>query len=293
MAEAPALPPSLPRHAAQVELSRLFRTAGIDTAALDARVLLCHALGTDHPGLIRDGEAALGAAATQLAAFARRRLAGEPVSRICGHRDFYGLSFRLGPETLDPRADTETLVEVARRLLGDRSTAPLRLLDLGTGTGAILAALLTWCPAAFGIGVDRAPGACRTAAANFDALGLAARSAVVCGDWAAALSSDFDLVVSNPPYVVSGEIDGLGRGVRDHDPRLALDGGSDGLAAYRALVPEAGLRLRPGGSLALEVGKGQSDAVMAMLREAGPGSDLVRTGSRRSDSGGPWPKEGA
>jgi release factor glutamine methyltransferase len=269
MAAAPILSPSLPRHAAQIELARAFRAAGIDTAALDARILVCEALGIDHAGLIRDGDLTLEGAAVPLAAFARRRLAGEPVSRICGRREFYGLTFRVAPETLDPRADTEILVEVARDLLSDRAAAPLRLLDLGTGTGAILAALLTYLPESVGLGVDRDARTCRIAAANFLALGLAHRAHVVCGAWAAAFGGEFDLIVSNPPYVASGDIAGLALDVRDYDPRLALDGGVDGLVAYRALVPEAHVRLRPNGYLVLEIGLGQGDAVAALMEVEG------------------------
>ena len=205
--------PAVPRQAAQLALARAFAAAGLATPSLDARVLLCEALGTDHAGLIRDGEAELGAAAARLAGFAERRLAGEPVGRILGRRDFFALSFRLGPDTLEPRPDSETLVEAARDLLVAREAGPLRLLDLGTGTGAILAALLSVFPGAFGIGVDRAFGACRVAADNLRDLGLSARGVLFCGDWAEALGEPFDLVVSNPPYVASREVAALPRTV--------------------------------------------------------------------------------
>ena len=273
--------PAVPRQAAQLALARAFAAAGLATPSLDARVLLCEALGTDHAGLIRDGEAELGAAAARLAGFAERRLAGEPVGRILGRRDFFALSFRLGPDTLEPRPDSETLVEAARDLLVAREAGPLRLLDLGTGTGAILAALLSVFPGAFGIGVDRAFGACRVAADNLRDLGLSARGVLFCGDWAEALGEPFDLVVSNPPYVASREVAALPPTVRDHDPPLALDGGPDGLAAYRAIVPAAAARLAPGGWLLLEVGVGQAETVTALLDASGFGA----LGSRR-DLGG-------
>ena len=281
MAAVPVLPPEMPRHVAQTRLTAAFRAAACETPALDARLLLCDALGTDHAGLVRDADAPLGHTARRLAVLVERRLAGEPVARILGRREFFGLPFTLGPDTLDPRADTETLVEVALHLLGDARDTPLRLLDLGTGSGAILAALLSRCPGAYGVGVDRAPGACATAAANLEALGLAARAALLCGDWTAPLAGTFDLVVSNPPYIASGEIAALARDVRDHDPHLALDGGADGLHAYRAIVPAAAMRLRPGGSLVVEVGVGQADAVAALLRGAG----FAAIGTRR-DLGG-------
>ena len=269
MVAAPALPPILPRHVAHTRLTAAFRAAGSETPSLDARLLICEALGIDHAALVRDADAALGSASARLVSLANRRLAGEPISRILGRREFYGLSFALGPDTLDPRADTETLVDAALQLLQDRANLPLRVLDLGTGTGAILAALLSHCPAAFGIGIDRAAGACAVAAANLGALGLAARAALVCGDWAEAIVGAFDLVVSNPPYIASGEIAALAPDVRGHDPRLALDGGADGLAAYRALVPAAAILLRAGGWLVVEIGAGQADAVAALQRKAG------------------------
>jgi release factor glutamine methyltransferase len=190
------------------------------------------------------------------------------VARILGQREFWGLPFALSPETLVPRPDTETVVETALSLARE-GTAPRRILDLGTGSGCLLVALLHECPTAFGIGVDREPAALATARRNAEANGVGARARFVAGDWAAPLRGPFDLVVSNPPYIASAVIGGLDPDVRDHDPRLALDGGPDGLEAYRRIIGEAGRLLVPGGALVLEIGYDQAAAVRALGVEAG------------------------
>jgi release factor glutamine methyltransferase len=263
------LDPALSRAAAQRLLAQAFAAAGIDSAALDARLLLCAALGLEHLDLVREPDRCIGAAAAGLAAWAQRRIAREPVSRILGRREFYGLDFVLGPAALDPRPDTEILVDTVLAAFSARRGARLQLLDLGVGSGAILAALLAHLPAAYGIGLDRSPAACRIARDNLAALGLAERSAVVCGDWTAPLSGLFDAVVANPPYIASDEIASLMPDVRDHDPRAALDGGPDGLSAYRVLAPASAALLAPGGLVAFEVGCGQSDRVAALLAATG------------------------
>ena len=263
------------RARARAHLAERFRRAGLEGAALDARVLLCAACGIDHLALIRDPDVPLGQAATTLADYAARRLAREPVSRILGAREFWGLSFAISPDVLDPRPDTEGLVGAVIDALGGRRAAPLRLLDLGTGSGAVLAALLHELPDAFGIGLDRSPAACRMASANFEALGIGDRAAVLCGSWSDALTGTFDAIVSNPPYIASHEIAGLDADVRDHDPREALDGGTDGLDAYRALLPGLCARLAPGGVGAVECGWDQGDAVAALFREAGLATVMV------------------
>ncbi len=263
------LDPALSRAAAQRLLTQAFAAEGIESAALDARLILCAALGVDHLDLVREPDRAIGGAAEKLAAMAQRRSARQPVSRILGTREFYGLEFALGPAALDPRPDTEILVDTVLAALQARRDAPLRLLDLGIGSGAILVALLSKLPSAYGVGIDRSAAACRIAWNNLAALGLAGRSAIVCGDWTAALDGTFDVIVSNPPYIASGEIAGLAPEVRDHDPRAALDGGPDGLAAYRALAPVAAAFLAPGGIVAFEVGAGQSDSVAALLAATG------------------------
>ena len=197
----------------------------------------------------------------------RRRLQGEPVARILGTKEFWGLPLRLSAETLVPRPDTETVVELALEML---RAAPvpnhgLRIADIGTGSGAILLALLSELPDACGIGTDISAAALQTAHSNAAHLGLAHRATFIACDYAMALSGRFDLIVSNPPYVRSVDIAGLATEVRDHDPHRALDGGSDGLDAYRALIPQAAPLLAPGGVLVVEVGHGQSADVERLM----------------------------
>lgn len=240
-------------------------------AALDARILLEAASGLDRAGLLREGSARLDAAvADRFAAMLERRRSGEPVWRILGKREFWGLPFTITPAVLDPRPDTETLVSEALAVVEARREAPLRILDLGTGSGAILCALLSEWPAALGWGVDRSERACRVAQGNVEALGFASRALVVNGAWSAAMpDAGFDVVVSNPPYIPSATIPELAPEVRKFDPHQALDGGPDGLACYRAIVPNLPRLLAPGGVSVLEVGAGQVQAVAQLLSEAG------------------------
>ncbi len=262
------------RARALARLRRAFAEAGLDTAALDARLLLLDALGIEPTELLARPEIPLGdLGAARLEAAAARRLAREPVARILGQREFWGLPFALSPETLVPRPDTETVVETALSLVGD-GTAPRRILDLGTGSGCLLVALLHECPTAFGIGVDREPAALVTARRNAEANGVGARARFIAADWAAPLRGPFDLVVSNPPYIASAVIGDLDPDVREHDPRLALDGGPDGLDAYRRIIGEAGRLLVPGGALVLEIGYDQAAAVRAL--GVGAGLEFVR-----------------
>ena len=252
-------------------LAKKLHAAGIDSAELDARLLMGAALQLDLTGLITSISRRLATSETlALDGFARRRIAGEPVARILGWKEFWGLPLKLSASTLVPRPDTETVVEAAlenaRGLAPDRA---LRVADIGTGSGAILLALLHELPHAFGIGTDISPEALRTARSNAVDLKLSSRSAFVACDYAAALSDAFDLVVSNPPYVRSSDIAGLATEVRDHDPRPALDGGADGLAAYRALIPQAEALMRPGGALVVEAGHGQSSDIESLMTAAG------------------------
>ena len=252
-------------------LAKKLHAAGIDSAELDARLLMGAALQLDLTGLITSISRRLATSETlALDGYARRRIAGEPVARILGWKEFWGLPLKLSASTLVPRPDTETVVEAAlenaRGLAPDR---PLRIADIGTGSGAILLALLHELPHAFGIGTDISPGALRTARSNAIDLKLSSRAAFVACDYAAALSDAFDLVVSNPPYVRSSDIAGLAAEVRDHDPRPALDGGADGLAAYRALIPQAEALMRPGGALVVEAGHGQSSDIESLMTAAG------------------------
>jgi release factor glutamine methyltransferase len=204
----------------------------------------------------------------RFAAMVSRRCAREPVSRILGSREFWSLRFAVGPATLDPRPDSETLVASVLARLPDRNAA-IAILDLGTGTGCLLLALLSELPQATGIGIDLDAAARDTAAANAEALGLGARAAFRLGDWARDISAQFDVIVSNPPYIESMAIDELAPEVAQYDPRGALDGGPDGLSAYRALLPQAAQRLKPGGLLALEIGAGQGPAVRVLAADAG------------------------
>ena len=273
-------------------LAARFRSAGVDSAELDARVLAGSVLGLDLTGLIAaaariltEGEAA------RFEDVARRRMAGEPVARIVGIKEFWGLPLRLSPATLVPRPDTETVVEAALEVLKKiaASRGELRIADLGTGSGAILLALLSELPNAFGVGTDLSEAALRTACENARHLGFASRAAFAACDYAAALSGPFDLIVSNPPYIRSADIASLDAEVRDHDPQRALDGGADGLDAYRLIAPGAARLLAPGGALVVEVGHGQSSEVAGLIAAAGlmpcdvPKSDLA--GIRRAVTG--------
>lgn len=264
----------LPGHAALTlgdvrrALAASFAAAGIPGGDLDARFLIAHVLGLDvgEVALRADLRPADGAVA-RLLAMAHRRIAGEPVARLLGEWDFYGRPFRLSPETLVPRPDTEALVDA---VLAAMPAPEATIADLGTGSGAILLTLLAERPGWRGLGTDLAAGALVTATANADRLGLAPRALFVRASFAAALApGGFDLVASNPPYIAAPVIDTLDREVREHDPRLALDGGADGLDAYRALVPQAFAALRPGGRIALEIGYDQAAAVAALVAAAG------------------------
>lgn len=238
---------------------------------LDARILVLEATELDRAALLRDGDEPVGPeAAKRLNRMLARRLAGEPVWRILGRREFWGLEFEITPAVLDPRPDTETLVTAALAALAGRRNASLHILDLGVGSAAILCALLTELPQARGWGIDRSLAACAVAGANVTRLGLGTRALIVNGEWGCALkAAAFDLVVSNPPYIETAVIPTLDMAVRDHDPHAALDGGADGLDCYRVITAELPRLLTRGGVAALEVGAGQAAAVGALLVDAG------------------------
>ncbi len=271
------------RAQALVWLAEAFDRAGIEEPRREARLALCEAGEMSAAQLIAAPETALGqAAAARLADLAGRRAAGEPLSKIAGRREFWGLTLIVSPDVLDPRPETETLVEAALKLIGGRRRRePLRILDLGVGSGAILCALLTECPAARGLGVDASPAAVAIARRNLEACGLAERADVRLGSWTEGVKGPFDLIVSNPPYIPSADIDGLAREVRDFDPRLALDGGADGLDAYRAILPASVGLLAPGGRLIVEVGAGQGGDVLGLAARLG----FVHAETRRDLAG--------
>jgi release factor glutamine methyltransferase len=252
-------------------LAAQFRAAGLDTPDLDARILVGHALGLDH--------AALAAAATRrlgedeesaIAALANRRLAGEPVARILGYKEFWSLPLRVDAATLVPRPETETVVEAALAAIdaGGPRLRELRIADLGTGSGALILALLSELPNAFGVGTDMSCQALMVARDNARGLALSRARFVAC-DMAAALRGPFDAIVSNPPYIASGDIAALAPDVRDFDPHLALDGGTDGLDFYRAIAEAAPTLLASGGALVVELGIGQAEPVAHLFAAVG------------------------
>jgi release factor glutamine methyltransferase len=252
-------------------IAAAFRDGGIDTPELDARILLGHALNLDRAALAANDHRKLAPEETDLLeTLAARRIGGEPVARIAGVKEFWGLPLRVTAATLVPRPETETLVEAALAAVdcgGSRSRA-LRVADLGTGSGALLLALLSELPNAFGVATDISVPALQTARDNARPPRLDARAQFVACDFGKALAGGFDLVVVNPPYIASGDIAGLPAEVR-HDPRLALDGGEDGLACYRAIAADARRLVAPAGHIVVELGIGQEAAVTALFRAAG------------------------
>jgi release factor glutamine methyltransferase len=258
--------------AARRALTARFKSGSIESAELDARLLVGAVLGLDLTGLIAVASRRLSADESRsLGDFAHRRLGGEPVARILGQKEFWGLPLKLSAATLVPRPDTETVVELALEMLraSPAPGRPLRIADLGTGSGAILLALLSELPDAVGIGTDISTEALQTARNNARELGLADRADFIACDYASDLDGAFDLMVSNPPYIRSADIPGLATEVRNFDPAAALDGGRDGLDAYRALIPQAMLLLAPDGVLVVEIGQGQHDDVTGLMMAAG------------------------
>ena len=252
-------------------LANDLRAAGIDSAELDARLLVGHALGLDHAALAAAGTRALDRdEAAAIAALARRRLAREPVARIRGSKEFWSLELRIDAATLVPRPETETVVEATlAAFAADAARARrLRIADLGTGCGALLLALLTELPDAFGVGTDTSFDALLVARDNARRLRLP-RAAFLACDMSAALGAPFDLIVSNPPYIPSADIAALAPEVRDFDPRSALDGGRDGLDCYRRIAAAAAGLLAPGGAVVVEIGLGQAEGVAALFSAAG------------------------
>lgn len=266
------MPEPVTLNQAFVGAAAVLREAGITTPELDARLLLCHAAGLSHEAYVAGaGGPVQPATLARFGTAIDRRLKREPVARITGTREFYGRGFTIAPPALDPRPDTETLIEAAlavveRRGWRDRT---LSLLDLGTGTGCILVTLLAELPRAQGLGTDLSPSALALAAANAVRLGVGSRAAFMAADWLDGIAGKFDLVLSNPPYLASGEIAGLAPEVAAYDPMLALDGGPDGLDAYRRIAAGASAVLAEGGRLLVEIGAGQAAQVSDIFRAAG------------------------
>jgi release factor glutamine methyltransferase len=251
------------------EVAGALLSAGFEEPRRHARRLVAAALAISradlfsHPDQLLD-EQQVGRVRMMLGRMVER----EPLSRILGRREFWGLEFALSSETLDPRSETETIVEAVLRRKPDRG-APLRVLDLGTGTGCLLLALLSEFPCSKGLGIDIAEVAIRTAARNALTLGFAGRALFVVGDWTAAISANFDAIVSNPPYIASDDLWLLPREVALHDPRRALDGGTDGLGAYRVIAKHLPMLLAADGIFVTEIGVDQGDAVSGVMRTNG------------------------
>src|ERR1700722_15605849 len=260
---------STARSEALASLEKTFKIAGIENPVREARVSLCAASGISPVALIVEPREPLGSAARKVQEVAERRATGEPLSRIVGKREFWGLSLAISPHVLDPRPETETIVEAALSILSDRREDPLRILDLGVGSGALLCALLTEFGAAHGIGVDVSADAAEVAQGNLQACGLSLRAEIRVGDWTSGLEGRFDLIVSNPPYIPTAELPQLPREVRNFDPWLALDGGFDGLAAYRRILPESRRFLASGGWVLSELCAAQAADVTAIANQCG------------------------
>jgi release factor glutamine methyltransferase len=269
---------------ARQALAEKFRQAGIDSAEADARLLIAHALGIDRAALMANGERALNPAEVKaIDALAERRLKREPVARIFGVKEFWSLPLHISKAVLVPRPETETVIEAALDYIvrdGLRAES-LRILDIGTGSGALLLALLSELPNAVGTGTDISTPALGVARVNAERHALATRCTFVTCDIAARLPGPFDLIVSNPPYIAHDDIAALAPEVRNFDPALALDGGADGLNGYRAIAKDARRLLAPGGRLIVELGAGQEAAVCALFTNAG-----LTVGATRNDLAG-------
>jgi release factor glutamine methyltransferase len=251
--------------------------AGFDEPRRRVRRLLAAALRVSAADIFAHPEAALTAAErARVAEMLSRMIAHEPLSRIIGKREFWGLEFVLLADTLDPRPDSESVVEAVLSRIPDR-TRTYRFLDLGTGTGCLLLALLSEFPRAIGVGIDVAAGAALTARRNATLLGLGDRAHFAVGDWAGAIAGGFDAVIANPPYIPTRAVPELPPEVRNHDPKRALDGGADGLIAYRAIAADLRRLLRPGGLFAAEIGLGQAEAVAPILAQNGLAIDGFAT----------------
>ncbi|MDO9414223.1 MAG: peptide chain release factor N(5)-glutamine methyltransferase [Pseudolabrys sp.] len=284
MPAVPGLTPDSSIAEAQRLMADAFNLARLDNAETDARLLLGHALQLDRSKLFSQANRLLTAdEVARVSALAARRLKHEPVSRIIGRKEFWSLMLDVSPAVLDPRPDTETIVEAALAYIDTQGARdkPLRLLDIGTGSGALMLALLSELKSATGIATDISPDALAVARGNAGRLNLASRCDFILCNIADGVSGPFDLVVSNPPYIEHSVIATLDPEVRDYDPALALDGGHDGLDFYRAIAAEARRLLAPRGLLVVELGAGQEPAVRDLFTMAG-----LHVGDARADLGG-------
>jgi release factor glutamine methyltransferase len=273
--------PMMGLRARMAELAARLAAADVENARSEAWLLLATATGAERTALLAGAVPTLSPAQeSALEAMVRRREKREPIAYILGVKEFWSLSLEVDPAVLIPRPETETVVEAALGQIGDRTVA-LRILDLGTGSGCLLLALLSELPSATGLGVDASPAALSVAKRNAERLGLAARAAFQQRRWGAGLQERFDLIVSNPPYVTQAEWDRLQPEIRCFEPKAALVAGADGLAAYRELAPDCACLLAPNGALVLEIGFGQADAVSAIV--AAQGLEVIE---RRRDLAG-------
>ena len=247
------------------QIAARLAAVGIEGARSEAWLLLAAATGRERAALMAGERVSLsGAEGARLDALVRHRLAREPIAYLFGEKEFWSLRFEVAPAVLIPRPETETVVEAVLAQLPDRQR-PLRLLDLGVGSGCLLLALLSELPHATGLGVDDSSAALAIARRNAERLGLAARADFRHGRWGEGVAGPFDVIVSNPPYLAERDWAGLQPEIRDFEPKAALVAGPDGLAAYRALAPDCARLLAQGGLCALEIGFGQGDAVAALL----------------------------
>ena len=261
-------------------LAQAFHTAGIEAADVDGRLLVGHALHLDRARLIAQSDRILEAREINvISALAARRLKREPVSRILGQKEFWSIALAITPDVLVPRPETETVVEGALDFVvrGGLRMEKLRILDIGTGSGALLLALLRELPNATGTGTDISTGALKVARENAARCGVEDRCTFVVCDIASVVEGPFDLLVSNPPYIAHNEITSLAPEVKNYDPTVALDGGDDGLAAYRAIAADAKRLLAPGARMFVELGAGQEAAVRDLFTNVGLIAGIART----------------
>jgi release factor glutamine methyltransferase len=256
--------------AALAEAAAELAKAGLPAPRREARLLLGIVLDVEPLHMLAAPDRILHPADIEAMRKAlRRRLEHEPASRIRGRREFWSLDFVVTPDVLDPRPETELLVARALEYIGSKREHPLRILDIGTGSGCILIALLHELPAAFGVGLDRSLAALRVARVNAEQLGVADRSGWAQGSWLAPIGMAFDLIVANPPYIPTGVLETLDHSVSGFDPPMALDGGPDGFVAFRALIQGVGGLMRQGGAAFLEVGQGQAGSVAEIGKRHG------------------------